>query len=118
MRCSPLLLAPGCVWLTEGEYLERIDADGDGIPSALDCNDDPLAAGAIDFLDGRTGDLACGVTVTGDVDDAPDLLEFVNCAHPVHDGDLVELGWREHLWRFTSAVESDVTIAMGASDFW
>ena len=113
-RLLPVVLA-GCIWKTEAEVIDRLDQDGDGIPGEVDCNDrDP----EVDVLDGPFGDLVCGLTVTGDVYGGEELLEFVNCLHPFHGDDLVQLGWREDVWRFRSAAAAEVVITMDATEFW
>lgn len=104
--CVPLA---GCVWIGSEA---RFDQDQDRIPAALDCNDESPSLGAFEAWEGTLG---CGDAVTEDLDAAPDLVKYANCAHPLQPDDLVWLGGNEHVWRLRIDEPTDVRVDLETS---
>lgn len=72
-----VLLIGGCAYVSEKEFLDAWDADGDGWPVGEDCVDDPLENGATVFpfaadVRGDGCDADCSRSPDADGDDWPD----------------------------------------------
>lgn len=112
-RCAPLLLA-GCLWIRDEDEAQRLDADGDGYPFPVDCNDERPDIGLVAFEDLPT--LGCGDRASGAVDTGSDLLRFTQCLHPSLAGDLVVLRRFEVAWLFVAQEPQQVLVTLDASE--
>ena len=109
---SFVLAFQGCVWIEEEG--SRLDLDSDGYLVSVDCNDEQRDVTA---LEPWSGDLACGAIVDADAMVADDHLRVVNCVHPLQPDDLVVLGWREDVYRFSSEAGTDVVVSLETDGF-
>ena len=111
-RTLTLTCLVGCAWVDEDAG--RLDQDHDNYPVHLDCNDNSKSVSTMEAWD---GEIRCGDSVAGDARDGQDLLRIVNCIHPTQRDDLVLLGNREHVYRFSSEVATDVEIKLYTESF-
>lgn len=114
VRTAPSALLAGCVWIAPGELEERLDADRDGVPGSVDCNDEDEAVAVLEPV----AEVACGASVSADAMDGDDALDVANCVSPFDEEDLLVLGLFEHVYRFSSDAPVDVEVRLLADDLW